>query len=759
MSWYRSLCFFHLFLLIILLPISAFANGVIIPTNYEGPSSIPLSIVSQDISIDINNQFAKTRVIQIFRNHTNSILEGTYLFPLSETSTISDFATWDDGQRIAGVILEKEEARETYERLVRRYIDPGLLEHMEKNMFKARISPIPAYGTKRLEIEYNQVLKLDSGQSSYIYPLSTEKESLQTIGELNIKITLTSNIAIDNIYIALYDADITRTDDNNIKIEYQAFKVAPEEDFSVYYSLSQKEEQRIGLIAYKPREGETGYFMLLLTPKVEREEGEEGKDIVFVYDISSSMRGKKHNQAWQAFKYGLNSLLSRDRFNIIAFNNYVNSFRDRFIEYSDISREVALQYVSSLEALGGSDLNRALVDGLQVIGEGEQNKFLILLSDGSPSAGEIDYAKIEENVKRAGAENVRIFAFGIGNDANDSLLNELTTASGGAVEYARETEDIGAKLKLFYDKLRQPILSNLTISWEGLRIKDFYPGKLADIYLGSQLIIVGRYEEPSRGEIVLRGKISGEDMIYQYSYELPGLETSNKFIARLWAKARVDHLLNLIQFEGEKPEWKEEIIELSKKYKFVTPYTSFLAVPRAILRPRVIKPGDPVLRIKAPINTKKITVLFPFGLVQPATYDPKSGLWLCRFLPPKDVKDGTYECTIIITDIYGNQVIEKKRYVIDSKPPTVRAWVKPEVAHPGERITIKATADRDTFQLIAKMPNGKKVELRYDMKSGYSIGYWTLPLDIEPGIYEIQLTAMDFAYNKGSQTVELRIIK
>ena len=64
------------------------------------------------------------------------------------------------------------------------------------------------------------------------------------------------------------------------------------------------------------------------------------------------------------------------------------------------------------------------------------------------------------------------------------------------------------------------------------------------------------------------------------------------FIPRNWAKARVDFLLRKIELEGEDAASINEIIVLSKKYKFVTPYTSFLAAPRSLLRPRLIKPGD-----------------------------------------------------------------------------------------------------------------------------------------------------------------------
>ena len=87
----------------------------------------------------------------------------------------------------------------------------------------------------------------------------------------------------------------------------------------------------------------------------------------------------------------------------------------------------------------------------------------------------------------------------------------------------------------------------------------------------------------------------------------------------MWARARVDALLRQIALNGETKEAIDEIIALSKKYKFVTPYTSFFAAPRSLLRPRVIRPGDPVLKVRADESITEVTAVFPFGLTKKLT--------------------------------------------------------------------------------------------------------------------------------------------
>ena len=134
----------------------------------------------------------------------------------------------------------------------------------------------------------------------------------------------------------------------------------------------------------------------------------------------------------------------------------------------------------------------------------------------------------------------------------------------------------------------------------------------------------------------------------------------------------MDALLEKIEREGEDQATIDEIIRLSRKYKFVTPYTSFLAAPRALLRPRLIRPGDPVLRVKTDESITSVVAMFPFGLVKKLRYLTDEDTWQTRFLAPKDLADGTYQVRLILRDRQGRVFRESKTFVIASQPPTVK---------------------------------------------------------------------------------------
>ncbi|NIV32995.1 MAG: hypothetical protein GWN58_27190, partial [Anaerolineae bacterium] len=141
----------------------------------------------------IEDQVATTHVDQVFVNEGRHEVEGTYIFPLPEDATISEFSMWVDGERLEGQVLERDEARRIYEDIVRSRRDPALLEYVGRDAFQASIYPIPPGGERRIELEYSEVLEADNGLVEYVYPLNTEKFSPRPLEEVVVNVTVRSN--------------------------------------------------------------------------------------------------------------------------------------------------------------------------------------------------------------------------------------------------------------------------------------------------------------------------------------------------------------------------------------------------------------------------------------------------------------------------------------------------------------------------------------------------------------------------------------
>src|SRR3989442_5530318 len=192
--------------LAMLTPVVAHAqSGVLIPASAEKPNPSVLSLDEMSLNVLIDNQYARVRVVQIFGNRTDRVQEGRYVFLIPTAASISDFAVWDGDVRIPGVILEKRRAEEIYKDLALQSIDPGLLKQerddTQATAFTVQVAPIPAYGTKRLELEYTEALSVDNLESYFSFPFKPSEYGTQSVGHLEIRVQLMSRAPMTDLNI------------------------------------------------------------------------------------------------------------------------------------------------------------------------------------------------------------------------------------------------------------------------------------------------------------------------------------------------------------------------------------------------------------------------------------------------------------------------------------------------------------------------------------------------------------------------------
>ncbi len=288
------------------------------------------------------------------------------------------------------------------------------------------------------------------------------------------------------------------------------------------------------------------------------------------------------------------------------------------------------------------------------------------------------------------------------------------------------------------------------------------------VYAGSVAAWVGDYTAPAKSvSFTASARREGQPLNITSKVNLPAESLDHPQLPRLWAQARCNALLAQIARDGETRAAVDEIIRLSRRYKFVTPYTSFLAVPRSLLRPRVIRPGDPVLRVHTDPAITSVIALFPFGLTKTlrhiATEDLHKGpdsdhVWETRFLAPPDMKDGTYSVRLILRDAAGNTYAEQKTFVIASTPPSVRVKLDHTRYHRGELVLLKASATASTRTLTARLEGAVPVDLHWNTAAAVNTGEMRIPDSLAAGTYTLSVTAEDIAHNVGSQEVQIEVV-
>src|SRR5580704_4029113 len=242
--------------------------GVLIPSTAKQPDPKVLTLDEMSIAITIDNGNAKVKVQQIFANHTAQPIEGNYIFALPGRALISDFAIWDDATRIPGVILERKRAEEIYNDIRAQALDPGLLQMGERDadearrsaIFSARVVPIPAYGTKRVELEYQERLTLEQGESMFAIPLRPDVYRAQTAGKLSITLEANSAHAMRDFQFVskAYAMQTASRDAHAAKASFTGKAIALTEDFSLKYALDASKDA-LEVITY--RDGtDLGFF-------------------------------------------------------------------------------------------------------------------------------------------------------------------------------------------------------------------------------------------------------------------------------------------------------------------------------------------------------------------------------------------------------------------------------------------------------------------------------------------------------------------
>ena len=568
------------------------------PTIPPRPRLQPITVSKHHFAVTIKDGVATTVLETVFHNPNPRILEGTYLFPLPKGASVSQFSMWIDGKEMRGELLDSKKARDLYISIVRRMIDPGLLEFVGRETFKMRIFPIPARGDKRIKLSYQQILPVDGNLMRYVYPLTTVGNGREdTLGELSFQVNISSKIPIKSVFSPSHKVKIAK-ENHQASITFSQRQVHPDKDFTLYLSRSDKKID-LSFIPFRKKTSK-GYFLLMLTPKVKVTRQEQNfKDVVFVFDTSGSMVGEKIQQARAALKYCLNSLHPRDRFNIIPFSTEARPYKDQLLPAGKDNIKLALEFIEEeIYARGGTNIEEALTYALEMAPKnGNRPYMVVFLTDGKPTIGASDPEAIIKTVKKNSLANLRLFTFGVGDQLNTKLLDRLAEENNGTREYVAAKEDIEIKISSFFDKISSPVLSEIKVKFpsaDGIRITEVYPRAFPDLFKGAQLTMLGRYSGNGDQALKVSGILAGKPAEFVYEVSFPEAAQDNNQIPRLWAIRKIGYMLDQIRLNGESSELKKEVVRLAKKFGIVTPYTSYLVLeddaritrPTTVVRPR-----------------------------------------------------------------------------------------------------------------------------------------------------------------------------
>lgn len=561
----------------------------------------PLAVGYHKVTVEIRDQIARTTIEESFVNNTPGRLEGVFHFPLPQDASISGFGMWIGNELVEADVVEKQRAREIYETILRERRDPGLLEWMGGNIFKARVFPIEARSEKRIKIVYTQVLPMRGNRYRYAYSLRSEMLRTKPLRELSLSVLVNSALALKSVTCPTHTVRTQQTK-NSAQVEFAAQEYTPTRDFEVVCEIA---SQQSDVVIVPHRRGDDGYFLVQITPPFDRGDATgtltrsdlipDGNPLrlVLLCDTSASMDLEKRKQQTEFVETVLSSLGPDDRFQIAACDvGTVWSSQEQVGPTAD-NVAAAVKFLSDRMSLGWTNLDRAFDDVAKKAAAGSQ---VVYIGDGIVSSGDTDpaafvkrLAQILGAAKQAreatggavdrSAVPLTFHAVTVGSTNESIVMKGIASVGGGSSRAISSEQTPQLVAREFLNEIAQPGLRDVNVEFRGIRVAAVYPGRLPNLPAGSQQILVGRYlpeegKSDQQGEVIVTGMRGTEKVKYAARISLKNAEEGNSFIPRLWARAHLDHLLA----QGSNSLIRDDIIHLSEEFHIITPYTSLLVL-------------------------------------------------------------------------------------------------------------------------------------------------------------------------------------
>jgi Ca-activated chloride channel family protein len=549
-----------------------------------------VSIQTVDADIDIQGQVAVTHVDQVFLNEMSTTVEAVWIFPLPKGAVVTELFYWFNGKRYKAEIRERQEARQEYEQRIRRRLDPALLEYLGDNLFRLSIAPINSRTEVRTEITYTELLPYEFGSIDYRFMLDASKLSPRPLDRVSTSIQLSTEHGISRVKLPNHEqsptATITRITSTRYRIMYGDESFMPDKDLILEYEID-RPDLGVNLLTYTPFHGEEigdeSFYAIWITPP-DALSGSTTipQKIVFTADISSSMEGERIRQLKQALLEFLEQLRPDDEFNIVLFSTGIQSFKEDFVPVNQENLNKAKTFVQAIGAAGLTNIEQAFDVALEHdFSQGHANA-IVFLTDGYPTWGTTDLQQILERVNAECPNHVRIFTFGIGGEVSEALLSQLASQNGGTFYQIHQDRDISQMVSAHFKRLSRPALTQLDIDFSNLVVSDVYPSPLPDLFYGNQVMQLGRYENGGTVNVKLTGLVKEQPFKLATQKHFGTVSGGHPFIPRLWARQKIDYLLDQIKIYGEKSELVNQVIDLSLKFQILTEYTAFYSDPTGV---------------------------------------------------------------------------------------------------------------------------------------------------------------------------------
>lgn len=530
--------------------------------------------------IDIADQAAVTTLDIALRNPAGRPQESELLVPVPEGAVLKAFAFEGGGAEGTARLLPRAEARRIYDSIVAQTRDPALLEFVGHAVVKSSVFPVPAHGTQKVRVTYEQLLEKDGARLDYVLPRS---EAVEYAVPWKLSVRAKSPSRIASVYSPSHQVTVKQPAEREAFIECETRDPGA---FRLSLLCEMKDEMTASLLAYPDPKIGGGYFLVMIAPPKPKAEAQPLKrEVTLVIDRSGSMAGTKLDQVKAAALQVVEGLHDGEAFNLIVYNEAVEMFAPRPVLKTEQTTQKARAYISALRVSGGTNIHDSLVEALRQKPVQGALPLVLFLTDGLPTIGQTSEKAIREAVAKGNPHQRRVFTFGVGVDVNTPLLSRIARETRASAEFVLPQEDVEVKVGRVFGRLHGPLLTQpvLAVVDDPARVGDLIPAPLPDVFEGEQILLSGTYRGEEPLHFQLTGRSAEGARKFDFTFHLDKASTANAFVARLWASNKIAVLSEAIRDLGadgaktDATELVDEIVRLSTQFGILTEYTAFLA--------------------------------------------------------------------------------------------------------------------------------------------------------------------------------------
>jgi hypothetical protein len=521
----------------------------------------------------VRDSVALTEVEEVFQNDSDRVLEGRYVFPLPADATISGLTLYVGDKPVEGEVVEKKRAAAIFQSIVEDTVrprDPALLEWVSGSKFSLKVFPIPAKGSRKVVLRYQQVLTSDGPRQTYVYPLSFGAERRTPIDDLTIDVDISdAGFAPEGVIASGYAATVEATP-KVAHVALRAKATSPDHDFAVSFGRSNP-----GATIAAAEPGFTAVRLRAELPPELPAPAFQPRDRVLVVDASHSQSAESFAAVQALALAVLHGLEPEERFALMLCDSACESVPKVGLALATgQAMAEAKGLLKARKPAGASDLAGALRGAAerQAVGGAVQ---VVYVGDGSASAGELSVASIANRVRDSfERRKVDLRLFGAGSSVDEVALGALARALSGSYDNVSSAGTLAEQEETLVTGLRMPLLIAPTLEVSG-GVAELQPRVLPSLRLGEELVVVGKRSSGGNEpfNVTLRGRLNGAPYALTRRVSVDAEPGALPFAGRLWAQSRIRELETSGDASGAK-----ELIELSKQFRVMSRETSWLVL-------------------------------------------------------------------------------------------------------------------------------------------------------------------------------------